>query len=277
LEAKIGACIIFNRLTMKRITVVCLVCVFSVSFAFSQNAGEYHDGGHFLKKVEYNFMRNGVHNVKSKSDIEKLFFGDFNAKAEFCYDPSSEVNPCIPSGFRIIRDSSDTYFILEIKHVSNYREAANEALTEVKKALERQMIDLPVKLLDSLPGDIFNRIFDYNGNIFKNKFEMYYEELPKHFKVEIKSIPISDKFAEKLYKKMVSFINNFKAKGIPPTIKDGYSVTFRNVVDDEVWSLRIHMPNGKASLITNLCMDMISDANDGQLDESMYLPVLDNF
>lgn len=262
---------------MKIIIITCFLYVFSILFAFSQNAGEYHDGGHFLKKVEYNFMRNGVHNVKSKSDIEKLFFGDFNAKAEFCYDPSSEVNPCIPSGFRIIRDSSDTYFILEIKHVSNYREAANEASTEVKKALERQIIDIPGKLMDSLPRDIFNRIFDLNENIFKNKFEMYYEELPKHFKVEIKSISISNQFAEKMYNMMVSFINNFKAKGIPPTITDGYSVTFRTVVADEVWSLGIHMPKGKASLITNLCLDIILDANDGQLDESMYLPILDNF
>ena len=46
---------------------------------------------------------------------------------------------------------------------------------------------------------------------------MYFEELPKHFKVEIKSIHISDQFAEKLYKKMVALINNFKAKGFPQT------------------------------------------------------------
>ncbi len=262
---------------MERITIVCFVCVFSVSFAFSQNAREYHDGGHFSKKVEYNFNRNGVYNVKGKWDIEKLFFGDFNAMVEFCYDPSSEVNPCIPSGFRIIRDSSDTYFILEVKHVSNYREAAKEASDEVKKALESQMIDLPVKLLDSLPRDVFNRIIDYNENIFKNKFELYYEELPKHFKVEIKSIPISNQFTEKLYKMMILFINDFKAKGIPPTTFDGYSVSFRTVVDDEVWSLGIHMPKGKAGLMANLCMDLISDANDGKLDESVYLSVLDDF
>ncbi|GAB1453045.1 hypothetical protein MASR2M47_31010 [Draconibacterium sp.] len=260
---------------MKRITVVCFVCVFSVSFAFSQNVGEYHDGGQFSKKVEYNFMRNGVYNVKSKWDIEKLFFGDFNAMAEFCYNPSSEVNPFIPSGFRIIRDSSDTYFILEVKRVSNYREAAKVASTEIKKALERQMIDIPVKLLDSLPRDVLKRIFDYNETIFKNKIEMYYEELPKHFKVEIKSIPISNQFAEKLYKMMVSFIGNFKAKGIPPVSTDGYSVSFRTVVADEVWSLEIHMPKGKASLMTNLCLDIISDANDDQLEESTYISVLD--
>ena len=262
---------------MKRITIVYFICVFSVSFAFSQNAGGAHDGGHFSKKIEYNFMRNGIYNDKSKSDIEKLFFDDFNAMIEFCYDPSSEVNPCIPSGFRIIRDSSDTCYILEVKYVSNYREAAKEASTEVKKALERQMIDVSVKLSDSLPKDVFNRISDYNEYILKNKFKMYYEALPKHFKVEIKSIPISNQFAEKLYKKMASFINNFKAKGIPEIIKDGYSVAFRTVVEDEVWSLGIHMPKGKASLMANLCMDIILDANNDQLEESTYLSVLDDF
>ena len=139
------------------------------------------------------------------------------------------------------------------------------------------MIDIPVKLLDSLPRDVFNRIFDYNENIIKNKIAMYYEELPKHFKVEIKSIPISNQFADKLYKMMVSFIDNFKVKGIPPVSTDGYSVTFRTVVDDEVWSLEIHMPKGKANSIANLCRDIISDANDDQLEESKYLSVLDAF
>lgn len=268
--------ILFLLLIMKRIIVSCFLCVFFISFVFSRNAGEYLQG-HFSKTVEYNFMRNGVYNVKSKGNIEKLFFGDFNAMTEFCYDPSSEVNPCIPSGFRIVRDSSNRSFILEVKYVLNYREAAKEASKEVKKALERQMIDLPAKLLDSLPRDVFNRIFDYNGKIFKNKIEMYFEELPKHFKVEIKSIPISDLFAEKLYKKMVSFINNFKAKGTPADMVDGYSVTFRTVVDDEVWSLGIHMPAGNAKIMADLCRQIITDANANQLEEPKYLSVLNNF
>ena len=105
--------------------------------------------------------------------------------------------------------------------------------------------------------DHFNRVF----------LEMYFEELPKHFKVEIKSIPISSQFAEKLYKMMVSFIENSKAKGIPPIILDGYSVSFLTVVADEVWSLRIHMPGGNAYTMANLCMKIISDAIADQLEE----------
>ncbi len=265
---------------MKRIIVAYFLSVFFISSVFSQNVGECFDCGHYYKKVECNLiMRNDFYNVRSKGYLEKLFFGDFNAMTEFCYDPSSEFNPCIPSGFRIIRDSSDTYFILEVKYISNYRDAAKEASTEAKKAQERQMLDLPAKLLDSLPRDVFNRIFDYNGNILNNKayLKMYFEELPKHFKVEIKSIPISDQFAEKLYKKMVSFINNFKAKGIPAYMADGYSVTFRTVVDDEVWSLGIHMPAGNAKKMADLCMQIITDANANQLEEPKYLSVLNNF
>jgi len=195
------------------------------------------------------------------------------------YDPSSEVNPCIPSGFRIIRDSSDTSFILEVKRISNYREASAKASKEAKKAQKRQVIDIPVRLLDSLPRDVFNQIWGYNSNIsnYKVYHKMYFEELPKHFKVEIKSIPISNQFAEKLYKTMVSFIDNFKAKGIPAYMVDGYSVIFRTVVDDEVWSLGIHMPAGNAKIMANLCMQIITDANANQLEEPKYLSVLNNF
>ena len=75
---------------------------------------------------------------------------------------------------------------------------------------------------------------------------------------------------------MVFFINNFKSKGIPGIIMDGYSVTFRTVVDDEVWSLDIHMPAGNAKIMADLCMQIITDAKANQLEESKYLSRLDN-
>lgn len=257
---------------MKRIIFACFVCVFSIPFAFSQNVATHFNGGNSLKRIENNMTLGvGFYNIYSKSNIEKLFFGDFNALIEFCYDPSSEVNPCVPSCFRIIRDSLNSSYILEVKHISNYREASKEASKEVEKAQMRQLLDLPAGLLGSLPRDVFNRIFEYNRNIYDNKYKKYYEELPKHFKVEIKSIPISNQFAEKLYKMMGSFIDNFTAKGVPGMVSDGYSVSFRTVVADEVWSLRIHEPRGNAEIMTNLCMKIIKDANDDQLDESMNL------
>ena len=262
---------------MKRIIFACFVCVFSIPFAFSQNVKAHFNGGNSLKRIENNMTFGpGFYNIYSKSDLEKLFFGDFNALIEFCYDPSSEVNPCVPSGFRIIRDSLNSSYILEVKHISNYREASKEASKEVKKAQMPKLLDLPVRLLDSLSRDVFNQIWEYNRNIsgYKVYNKMYSEELPKHFKVEIKSISISNQFAEKLYKMMGSFIDNFTAKGIPGMVLDGYSVSFRTVVADEVWSLGIHEPRGNAEIMTNLCMKIIKDANDDQLDESMNLSVL---
>jgi hypothetical protein len=265
---------------MKRIIFACFVCILSIPFAFSQETEEHLTCSRFLKRIENNLAGSVAnYNMKGKSDLEKLFFGDFNAQLEFCYEPSSEINPCVPSGFRIIRDSLNSSYILEVKRILNYREASEESSKEAKKAQKRQLLDIPVRLLDSLPGDVLNQIWEYNSNISNKKFyhKMYFEELPKHFKVEIKSVPISNQFAGKLYKTMVSFIDNFKAKGIPSYMVDGYSVTFRTVVDDEVWSLGIHMPAGNAKIMANLCIQIITDANANQLEEPKYLSVLNNF
>jgi hypothetical protein len=263
---------------MKRIIFACLFYILSITFAFSQEAKEYFTCGNFLKRIEYNSTGSVTHyNIKSKSDIEKLFFGDFNALIEFCYEPSNQTNPCIPSGFRIIRDSLNSSYVLEMKHITNYREAAEETLKEVNKDQMSQLIDIPARLLDSLPRDVFNKIYECNRKISNRSvfYSKYYEELPEHFKVEKKSIPIGNQFAENLYKRMVSFIDNFKAKGIPPFSFDGYSVSFRTVVADEVWSLKIHMPKGNASTIADFCMKIIKDVNEDKLEESILLDFKD--
>ena len=74
---------------------------------------------------------------------------------------------------------------------------------------------------------------------------------------------------------MVSFIDNFKAGGMAPTISDGYSVKFRTVVDDEVWSLWIHEPQEIALKMADLCRQIITDGIANKLDESKYITVLD--
>lgn len=258
---------------MQRIIFAYVFYILSITIAFSQEPEGHLFSGHSLKRIENNLTESVAnYNMKSKSDIEKLFFGDFNALIEFCYEPSSEINPCIPSGFRIIRDSLDSSYILEVKHISNCREAAEETLKEVKNKQERQLLDIPIRFLDSLPIVVLNQIYEYNENISnRNVFiAMYLDELPKYFKVEKKSFHIGNQFAEKLYKMMVSFIDNFKAKGIPPSSVDGYSVSFRTVVADEVWSLRIHMPRGNANILANFCMKIINDANEDKLDELRF-------
>ncbi|MPM72125.1 hypothetical protein SDC9_119098 [bioreactor metagenome] len=55
----------------------------------------------------------------------------------------------------------------------------------------------------------------------------------------------------------------------------GHSVVFRNVVDDELWSLSIRNPKGHP--LKELCMQILTDAKTNQLDESKYMTVLNTF
>jgi len=109
---------------MKKITLVTLVSLCSITFAFAQ--------GGFLKRIENNYEHNitevfdennevirieGDYNLRSKEGVEKLFFGDFNAKVEYFFEPSFEG----ALGFRIYRDSMDRY-TLEVKSIANFKE-----------------------------------------------------------------------------------------------------------------------------------------------------------
>ena len=248
-----------------------LLLIFGLHFttvAFSQN-GAHVNGGLFKKSVEYNVVVLGGYNMSNKGGIEKLFFGDFNAPVEFIYEPSFKGS----SGFRMMRDSSNTFYILEVKLITNYKEESKIACEEAINIRNQQMLDLPAKILDSLPRSVFNQIWEYNKKIPVK----YNELLLKRLKVEIHSFPVSDPFAETMYKKMVSFIHNFKAKGIPPMIFDGFSVTFRTVIEDELWSLYIHEPQGYARKMTDFCRQIIEDAQNDQLDEKKYMDFLDAF
>jgi hypothetical protein len=58
-------------------------------------------------------------------------------------------------------------------------------------------------------------------------------------------------------------------------IKDGYSVTFRTVVDNAVlFSLWIQNPNKNILKMTELCRQIMTDALANRLDEQKYLTAL---
>ena len=96
--------------------------------------------------------------------------------------------------------------------------------------------------------------------------------MSERYNIESLTFPVSPQFAEELHKKMVSLIGNFKGKGVPRRIIGGHSVVFRNVVEDEVWSLRIKNP--KVHPLKELCIQILADAKTNQLDESKYMAVL---
>jgi len=243
---------------MKKLFITGFLWGLLIPMVFSQT-GE-HTGGRFLKRIEYNLLM-GIFNLDSKGGVEKLFFGDFNAPVEFLYTPSFDGS----SGFRIVIDSAKSSYILEVKYISNYK--------EVRKETSEKYPMRGISLTDSriMPKDTLDAIAEYNRAMSAKSFE----ESVKLYKVDTKTYPISNQFAENLYRKMVSTINNFKAKSIPgQIISDGYSVTFRTVVEDEVWSLNIHMPQGDARQVANLCRQIIMDTEANQFDESKYITQL---
>ena len=96
---------------------------------------------------------------------------------------------------------------------------------------------------------------------------------------EIKSItiPVSDQFKEKLHRKMTLLIEKFRVIGDPSIIMHGSDITFRTVVGDEVWSLRIYAPMDKALQMGNICLIMIEDAEENKFDEAKYIKLLDKY
>ena len=102
----------------------------------------------------------------------------------------------------------------------------------------------------------------------------------KLFKIETRVYPLSNRLAEKLQQKIVSTITNFEPKAmsnpdVVSIIRDGYSVTFRTVVDNAVlFSLWIQNPNENILKMAELCKQIMKDAHATRLDEQKYLTTL---
>ena len=250
---------IIIKLFMKKIIIVSVISTFFIPFLFSQNV-DHFNGSRFSKIVEFN-------NPKSKGLIEMLLLGDNNAPVEFFFNPSSESMSCIPVGFRISNNSSTKLHNIEIKYIANYNDEKH-ILSKIYDAM-----GIPENLVSSIPEDFLYQI-ELNNRNFTSKIINGY---PECFDIEVISFTISKRFAEKLYKNMVSFIKNFKAESATPFISDSYSVKFRSVVDDEVWSLWIQDPRGISLKMSDICRQIIADGLANKFDEAKYMSVLNSF
>ena len=229
---------------------------------FSQSAN--NNDGNFLKRIEYNRrVFEFAYNIDSKTDVEKRFWGNFNAPVEFFYSPSLKEKD---SGFRVLKDSLNTW-TLEVKFIMNSEEIQ-------KKSYEKYSVrTLSSSEMASMPKDSLDLISALNTENIQKALK----EQNKLSNIDSRSFLISNQFAEILYKKMISVIENYKGKGIAPLIDDGYVVTFRTVVDDEIWSLIIHCPQGGGALkMSNICKQIVADANKSKLDEASYIKLLDD-
>ena len=213
----------------------------------------------------------GVDNIESKSPLEKVLFGNTNAKVEFVVEPSFEG----AYGIRVIKDSSETSSSLEVKRIINWK--------EVEKQMQKAF---PVKgyTIQELNAKIAEREKmseeERELSILKSRIrnEKREKESLKRYRVQTFIIPISDLFAEKLYAKFVSFIDDFKAKELEPNLLmgDGETTVFRCIVDQEIWTLSIPFKTEeKARELSDLCKQIVEDAEAGRFDESKYIGSLE--
>ena len=213
----------------------------------------------------------GVDNIESKSPLEKVLFGNTNVKVEFVVEPSFEG----AYGIRVIKDSSETSSSLEVKRIINWK--------EVEKQMQKAF---PVKgyTIQELNAKIAEREKmseeERELSILKSRIrnEKREKESLKRYQVHTFIIPISDLFAEKLYAKFVSFIDDFKAKELEPNLLmgDGETTVFRCIVDQEIWTLSIPFKTEeKARELSDLCKQIVEDAEAGRFDESKYIGSLE--
>jgi hypothetical protein len=92
------------------------------------------------------------------------------------------------------------------------------------------------------------------------------EESFSLYKVETINCPVTSDYAEKLYSTTVTAIQNFKGKGVPPIIFDGVYVTFRCIVEDELWTLTVHQPGGEIKQLFDMCNQLIEDIKGQKLE-----------
>lgn len=215
----------------------------------------------YTKTIEPNRLDTSD-SVSGKTGLDRRFFGDFNARVEYLLEPS--FSPTL--GLRIYKMPGDTSFVLEAKRVSNYQEV-NEQLRK-----EFPLIGISINDISSISQEESNRIMAHNRDMMAKTFA----ERLKRYAIEVKSTPIHDSLANKLYDKATKLLRAALPVGKSPyTIFDGETATFRCVVNDnELWTLRYHVPEGEYKALSDLFRQMIADVEAGCFEEGKYIQSL---
>jgi hypothetical protein len=258
----------------KVIFLVSVLIILGCRITLSQNA-DHVEGGHFLKRMEYNVIAPGMteadnlYNLDGKSILDRILFGRINSLIEFVFEGTSEGDNEV-SAFRIVGNSRTDSFRLETMRMPDIEKVHNAVRflsTKVNKTV------IPPELIQTISLEGRELINEHNKEIARIKFS---DDLYKPYRPESKTFRISNEFAEKLHGKITALIDNFTATGIPPISFDGYEVTFRTVVENEVRSLKIHMPQKNVLIMANLCRQIIEDADANKLNEIEYITLLDD-
>jgi hypothetical protein len=264
---------------LKRIVTVsfCILFIEGIfaqsTFLSAEKSPEY--SAQFLKRIENNIIRMGLedlledgsinahYNLDSKTGIEKLFFGDINAPVEFFFEPDFDA----PFGFRILRNSSmDESYSLEVKNIPNDEKVRQELLKKYPAK------GFSIEQLESVPDSVRRQSAQYNNA----QWQKQREERLVLSRVETRSFPVCNRFAEILYKKVVALIEHFDGNQVSRRM-EGYRVTFRCVVENEVWTLLIkEVPQENVGRMFDLCKQIMMDADVNKLNETKYIALLDD-
>lgn len=214
------------------------------------------------KTIEDNLVKDSwadkENNLNSKTPTERLFFGDSNSPFEFYVAPSFEG----AYGFRVFRNPANNFWIFEMKRILNWEDVDKK----IQQEFPTQIIQ--VALAQGLDGEAWRQM---NQTIWAKQKE----ESAKLYEVKTVSFPINDSLARQLYAKVFIALATSPAEIKGQGVRDGISVTFRCVVDDQVWTLKYHEPDdGDFLKLTNICTEMVKNAEEGNFDTAKYLEML---
>lgn len=141
---------------------IAIIAIFFGQYSLSQNKNNI-ESGYFLKTIEYNIVMKGrtesdnQYNLKNKSTIDRVFFGETNSPIEFVIQTSFNG----ASGLRIIKDSSDNIYRIEIMNMPN-----SDKILNILSREEKELI-IPYELEKSTTLDKLKQINEYNKKSFK--------------------------------------------------------------------------------------------------------------
>ena len=203
----------------------------------------------------------------TKCGEEELFFGDFRSPVEFVEAPSFDG----ATGCRLYRDSIRNGWLFDVKHIVNWK--------EVNDSVDRAYA--PDRTVRSLTLEQWERMREEN----RVRAEQSRVERLKRYRVTERTVPISDSLAQNICLAIENGIreaNRTMSEGqvasesadgveIIEIVADGTLFTFRCVVGDQLWRLKVHESEQILPRLTDLFRAMIADVEAGRVDETRYL------
>jgi len=247
----------------KRISCIALILI-SFSVAFGQTV--------MFQKIIEPAQYVGRPNLKSKDVLQRKFFPDNNGIVEFFEVPSFRPE----LGFRIVK-KDDSRYVLEIKQIGNWQ--------EIKIRLDEEYpLQIPSKTIPKEKRDEMNRVYKENTQ----RRSVAQREMINEYWIVTKDINISEAFSNEIYNAFVILIGNYKSKDNDYVIQpdgskmiisrvqfDGSQMTFRCVVENELWSFTIGKAFNKIDKLTEICNEIMQEGTrSNNLDERKYIKQL---